>query len=922
MLRLNFLIDLEMEQKVVKKSFPKLVYLEKVICPKLSFPLQSKFRSMVEEEALETVSSDPIQSLDPGLLLLPPQPDFDSQHRRIAVLGPYSGGKRRRSLLRQLKPTMSVRSFLLGTLQKAWEQWNLRMFILVSMTLQIILIFFAPFRKRSSNVLIIFSVWSAYLLADWAAAYCVGLISKTQIRKLSTGTLSDDQQDLLALWAPFLLLHLGGPDPITAFALEDNALWIRHSLSLILQAAAAAYVFFQTLNTGNHLIIPTILMFVAGIIKYLERTCSLYFASLKSFKNSMIPKPDAGPNYAKLMDEYSSRKEAHLPAKIEIIAEPKREVKSTYDSTAEDLTGSKAIKHAYHFFNIFKGLIVDLIFSFKERNESRQFFLVRTPNDAMKVISIELNFLYDVLFTKVRVIHSYWGYLFRTIATSSVVVTLYLFYHLRRKGVPDHDVIITFILLGAAISLEVIAFFMLILSDWTVARIKGDHANRVSKFLSGCIGKQFLSWKGLEKHKALASTECYIRYASDLSKRTAFKYEALDSWIFCRRWSESISAFNLVSYCLKQSPQKIIKKKGAWGKAFECFFRWLFYIPKLIFMVVKCLISEFSGLIGKALNFVSCGLTGYIAKQISRFARFISEKIGLKDILDDIWYVTTNPFIMDLWACIVKELQYKSQVAEDAETAGRISGSRGQWVLRSNNLEKKCEKLMKYIEEVEYDRSILLWHIATELCYNTDEKYEKENHSREFCKIISDYMLYLLVKQATMLSAIAGIGMIRYQDTCEEMKKFFRGRKKEMEEIVKPRKSGWVEVKKFLLSGHTEKNDEEMLREACKMILMVDTTVQPVDVKGDRSKSVMFDACILSKLLKDLKGEMWGIMIKVWVEMLSYGASHCRAETHAQLISKGGEFNTFVWLLMAHLGLGEQFQINEGHARAKLIVTK
>jgi hypothetical protein len=34
------------------------------------------------------------------------------------------------------------------------------------------------------------------------------------------------------------------------------------------------------------------------------------------------------------------------------------------------------------------------------------------------------------------------------------------------------------------------------------------------------------------------------------------------------------------------------------------------------------------------------------------------------------------------------------------------------------------------------------------------------------------------------------------------------------------------------------------------------------------------------------------------------------------------ELITFVWLLMAHFGIGDQFQINEGHARAKLIVGK
>ncbi|KAI4369620.1 hypothetical protein MLD38_018043 [Melastoma candidum] len=790
-------------------------------------------------------------------------------------------------------------------MNKVWEEWNLRIFILLSMTLQIILIFFASLRKRSSNSLIIFSVWSSYLLADWAAAYCIGLISKSQLFDKS---FDEDQQFLLSLWAPFLLLHLGGPDPITALALEDNALWIRHLLSFIPQVAIPAYMFYQTFTKDNHLIIPTILMFVVGIIKYLERTASLYFASLKSFSNSLIPnyaknigRYTLGPNYAKLMDKYSSLKEANFPVKIEIIAAPRRELRSTYDSHAENLTGRNAIKHAYHFFSIFKGLIVDQIFDLNVRNESRQFFLVRNPDDAMKVISIELNFLYDVLFTKVRIIRSYWGYCFRTIAASSVVAALAQFYHSMHKGLHDHDVMITFILMGAAISLEAIALSMLVFSDWTVVQIKNDDGN--TRFLSGSIGKLFLSWRGLEKYKPLASKKCSIRNQSH--------YEALNSSIFSRRWSESMPAFNLLSYCLHECPQRIIKKKGACENAVACFIWGLFFIPKLVIKVIH----GFFGLIGEVLNSVTSGLSGRIAEQISRFAGFLSEKIGLKDKLDDIWYVTRNPFIKNLWDHIFEDLRFKSQIAEDIEMAGRIRGSRGQWFLQGK--EQRYSELMKYIEEVEYDHSILMWHLATELCYNTDSEYEERNDLREFCKIISDYMLYLLVKQATLPSAVAGSCMIRYKDTCEEVKKFFRSKKEEMK---RQRKGGWAEVMSFPFLGNMEKNDEKLIREACKIILKVETSIQPVNVTGNSSLSVMFDACILSKHLKKLKHEKWDIMIKVWVEMLSYGASQCRPEMHAQLLGKGGDFNTFVWLLMAQLGLGEKYR--KAHGWAKLIATK
>jgi hypothetical protein len=52
--------------------------------------------------------------------------------------------------------------------------------------------------------------------------------------------------------------------------------------------------------------------------------------------------------------------------------------------------------------------------------------------------------------------------------------------------------------------------------------------------------------------------------------------------------------------------------------------------------------------------------------------------------------------------------------------------------------------------------------------------------------------------------------------------------------------------------------------------------------------------------------------------MLCHAASQCRGLNHAKQLSQGGEWLTHVWLLMAHLGITEQFQISKGHVRVKL----
>ncbi|TXG67088.1 hypothetical protein EZV62_008363 [Acer yangbiense] len=218
---------------------------------------------------------------------------------------------------------------------------------------------------------------------------------------------------------------MGGPYTITAFALEDNELWLRHAFGLFFQVLAAAYVFLQALPRTK-LAFPTLLVFVAGIIKYLEQTRALYL------------------NYAKLMDDTASKKEANLPTTVIMIEEQSGKKSNTRRSLIGErdelcLGDLQVVNYAYDFFDIFKGLIVDLIFSFHERNESRDFFINLTPEDALRVIEAEFNFIYDALYNK--------------------------------SGFDEFDVGITYALFLGAIALDIVAFLMLCFSDWTFAAL-------------------------------------------------------------------------------------------------------------------------------------------------------------------------------------------------------------------------------------------------------------------------------------------------------------------------------------------------------------------------------------------------------------------------------------------------------------------
>jgi hypothetical protein len=93
---------------------------------------------------------------------------------------------------------------------------------------------------------------------------------------------------LLFFWAPFVLLHLGGQDTMTAFSMQDNELWTRHLLGLLTQVAAAVYVVSKISWPDRRLRAAMLLMFSSGCFKYVERTWCLYKASPTSLRESSL----------------------------------------------------------------------------------------------------------------------------------------------------------------------------------------------------------------------------------------------------------------------------------------------------------------------------------------------------------------------------------------------------------------------------------------------------------------------------------------------------------------------------------------------------------------------------------------------------------------------------------------------------------
>ncbi|XP_071718357.1 uncharacterized protein [Rutidosis leptorrhynchoides] len=360
-----------------------------------------------------------------------------------------------------------------------WNTWDLRGFIILSLCLQIILTLLAPLRKRTSTYLIIIPLWSSYLLADWVASYSLGLITKGKVDanyiSNKTGVHVDGMdQDLIAFWAPFLLVHLGGSDTITAFALEDNEFWIRHLISLVIQCFGTVCVLVKT-PPHNPLWVPTTLMFVNGIIKYSERTGAFYLASANRFKKSMNTNTDSSLNYMELMEKFRLNEEAKLATST--ITQPPRSLASK-----RNLTELEVLQYAYCFFGTFKGLAVDLIFTQKTPNQSRDFFLNRTAKDAFEVVELELNFIYEVLFTKIPVLYSYFCVICRIFSFVTVCVAAILFVLESKLRFTNVDVRITYGLIFSSLVLDIVGLFVLVFSKRTLNFLLRSHVEGKTSF--------------------------------------------------------------------------------------------------------------------------------------------------------------------------------------------------------------------------------------------------------------------------------------------------------------------------------------------------------------------------------------------------------------------------------------------------------
>ena len=140
-----------------------------------------------------------------------------------------------------------------------------------------------------------------------------------------------------------------------------------------------------------------------------------------------------------------------------------------------------------------------------------------TAGHAFEVIEVELNYIYDMVYTKAPVAHRRAGWVLRAVCSGCLVAALAIFFLVDkpRHGIRRVDVAITYALLLGGLALDAAALLMLLFS------------NRVTVYLEES-----------RRFKWLARLT-----------RAAKRWRP-------RRWSGKTSQLNLVGYCLGKPEQR------------------------------------------------------------------------------------------------------------------------------------------------------------------------------------------------------------------------------------------------------------------------------------------------------------------------------------------------------------------------------
>ncbi|KAF8669861.1 hypothetical protein HU200_051037 [Digitaria exilis] len=323
-----------------------------------------------------------------------------------------------------------------------WGKWGLRISVLGSLAVYVVMAILSGARRRSSASLLLWVVpWilgAAYQGADMAAASAIGSLSLCDSNASEAA-----EQQLIA----FLLLHLAGPDNMTASTLEDNTLSVRKFVEMTLQyfgifSAITSYLYYGGGHNSRVLFNASFIMVLVGWFRYVERAGAQLLAKWL-FTNSVAM------GTSEEDEDLSSRR----------------------------LDDMEALLLAQDLFHIWRRALADASVepeSASHRTGEKIFSL--GWESMCKVVEMELSLMY--LYTKAMMARVSWPFnvILRLVSppATAAAASLFWIHHKSDNGgrINGSFYGITYLLLGAAFAMDVVWLLRALGSIWTYYFLK------------------------------------------------------------------------------------------------------------------------------------------------------------------------------------------------------------------------------------------------------------------------------------------------------------------------------------------------------------------------------------------------------------------------------------------------------------------
>ncbi|XP_015698348.2 uncharacterized protein LOC102702344 [Oryza brachyantha] len=291
--------------------------------------------------------------------------------------------------------------------------------------------------------------------------------------------------------------------------------------------------------------------------------------------------------------------------------------------------------------------------------------------------------------------------------------------------------------------------------------------------------------------------------------------------------------------------------------------------------------------------------------------------------------LTHKTITVDLGQTPIKEFILDNLLDYGLRKEWSCSSSRGHLVLQrwiNGSYQHPGSALPKSTSgSVDFPTSVLIWHIATDICYygeiesggggaattsssssSSTSSSDQLKDQKEMSRQLSNYVMHLVFKRGVMLTSKS---QLVHDKVCADL----GGDEKDA--IVKLFETNIEEKKKQATDIDEEQAGLNSTEAKVHIHSASPATTTPSSKHAQKLEllrraeaalhhPVMSDAREVAKVLGAIGGEAnrWGLIAGVWAEMLYYIAPRAGAAFHYESLSTGGEFITHLLFIMRLLG--------------------